>query len=126
MDVIPIDQLRIQAVRSSQPTNRPKRRTRPFVRGPIDLQWLHRAAVLPGRALHVGLALHYLVGVERSHTVKLRRTVVERFGVNRHAEYRALRVLEAAGLVSVQRKPGARPIVTLVPVPAPPPGEVST
>jgi len=36
------------------------------------------------------------------------------FGVDRDAKRRGLAALEAAGLVTVERKPGRNPIVTIV------------
>ena len=32
-------------------------RTEPFIAGPLPLEWINHAASLPGKALHVGLAL---------------------------------------------------------------------
>jgi hypothetical protein len=43
-----------------------------------------------------------------------------RFGLDRNAKYRALTWLEDAGLVSVERKLGRAPVVTIL-SPAPPP-----
>lgn len=84
-----------------------------FVRGPIPWDWIQRAANLRGRALDVGIALWYMDGFERTGTVKSQPSVIRELGVDRHAEYRALRALEKAGLVSVQRKRGAAPVVTI-------------
>ncbi|MBT6157400.1 MAG: hypothetical protein HOL01_04970 [Planctomycetaceae bacterium] len=39
--------------------------------------------------------------------------MIERFGVNRQAGYRALAALEDAGLVTVDRKPGRCPLVSI-------------
>ena len=88
-----------------------------FLKGPIDLQWLQLAASLPGKSLHVGLVLWYLAGLKKQKTFKLSRTTLESFSINRHAAYRALKALEHAGLVSVERHPGRLPIVTLRDVP---------
>lgn len=85
-----------------------------FLRGPVALDWLQKAAKLPGRAMHVGVALWYLDGFQRAGTVRLKPSVLRNFGVNRHASYRALNELEAAGLVSVVHKRGAAPMVTLL------------
>jgi hypothetical protein len=85
-----------------------------FLRGPVPLDWLQQAARLPGRALHVGVVLWYLDGFQQTRTVKAKPGVLQDFGADRHASYRALRALEKAGLVSVVRKKGAAPVVTLV------------
>ena len=85
-----------------------------FLCGPIPLDWLGRAAAVPGRALHVGLAIWFRVGCEKSDTVRLTRKNLDRFKVGRHAGYRGLLALEKAGLVKVVRHPGRCPVVTLI------------
>ena len=84
-----------------------------FVRGPIPMSWLTRAARLPGKALHVGLLLWFRVGCEKSVTVRLTRSHCNLFGLTRHVVYRALKRLEEAGLVEVSRHRGRCPIVTI-------------
>ena len=100
----------LQTPRRRPPRHRPGER---FLKGPIPLKWLVRAARLPGRALHVGNAVWYLAGLTRSGTVKLSNSVLELFGVDRYAKARALEALEQAGLVSVQRQCGKHPTVTI-------------
>jgi hypothetical protein len=85
-----------------------------FLRGPVPLDWLLQAANLPGRALHVGVALWHLDGFRQTRTVQLKPSVIREFGMDRHASYRALIELETAGLVSVIHKRGAAPMVTLL------------
>lgn len=85
-----------------------------FLRGPIPLDWLQRAALLSGRALHLGVALWFLDGFQQTGTVQARPSVLRDFGLDRHASYRAMNQLEKEGLVSVERKKGAAPMVTLL------------
>ena len=85
-----------------------------FIKGPIDMRWLGRAAKLPGHSLHVGLLLWFRMGCESSHTVRLTPTHLKKFGVRRHTGYRALKALEKAGLVRVERHRGRAPVVTVV------------
>ena len=87
-----------------------------FLRGPLDWAWLARCARLPGRALHVGLALWLEAGLRRSSTIALRPKHRDALGVDRHAARRALLEMEAAGLVRVARAPGRAPTVTLLEV----------
>lgn len=84
-----------------------------FIKGPLPLDWMQRAARLPGKTLQVALALWYLAGLQKSLTVKLSSKPLDAMGVSRDAKYDALARLVAAGLVAVDQKPGQAPIVTL-------------
>jgi hypothetical protein len=92
-----------------------------FVRGPISLAWLGRAAALPGKSLHVGLAVWYLSGLTKSRTVKLASATGRIFGADRYAVRRALMELEKVGLAAVERHPGRAPLVTILDVGHPEP-----
>ena len=81
--------------------------------GPVPLAWLEVAAKLPGRSLHVGIALWYAAGVTQSASVHLGNISSLRFGLDRNAKYRALVWLERAGLIAVERKLGRVPLVTI-------------
>lgn len=85
-----------------------------FLKGPIPGEWLHRAAKLPGHALHVALALWYLAGLEKCRQVKLTWRVYARFAVSPDAGRRGLAALERADLVAVDRHPGRCPVVTIL------------
>jgi hypothetical protein len=82
--------------------------------GPLPLDWLTSAARLPGKSLHVGVALWYSAELSRSSVVLLSNIHVSRFGLDRNAKYRALQCLEEAGLVQVERKLGRSPQVTIL------------
>src|SRR5262249_29957289 len=85
------------------------------------------AAMLPGKApLAVGLALWFEVGRRKSREVKLTSAILERFGVNRKAKYRALESLEKAGLVRVRREPRRKPVVTILDLLGQPGAEASS
>ncbi len=84
-----------------------------FIKGPLPLDWMQKAARLPGKALQVALALWYLAGLNKSHTVRLASKPLEAMGVARDAKYDALSRLAAAGLIAIEQKPGQAPIVTL-------------
>jgi len=89
----------------------------PFIKGPIPLAWMKAVAMLPGKSLHVGLALWYLAGVKKTKTVTLGNRLLESFGVDRKTKSRCLKSMERAGLISVARRAGCNPIVTLLDVP---------
>jgi hypothetical protein len=89
--------------------------TEPFVRGPIPLRWIRRAGGLPGKALHVGLAIWFLVGLRKSYVVALSLSAVARdFGMDRATASRGLGKLARAGLVAVERHPGRKVTVRVV------------
>jgi DNA-binding transcriptional ArsR family regulator len=85
-----------------------------FLKGPIPLLWLEEAARLPGKSLHAGIALWYAAGLTKSASVPLSNIAGLHFGLDRNAKYRALKWLEGAGLVRVERKLGRAPIVTIL------------
>ena len=85
-----------------------------FLKGPIPADWLSRAAKLPGKALHVGLAIWFLAGLRASRRVKLTQKALSLFGVNRsRTVYDGLQQLQSAGLIAVKRKRGRRPVVSI-------------
>ena len=90
-----------------------KRSKNKFLRGPVDWSWLTAAASLPGRALHIALAIQFQNGFKQTGTVKLSPTVWRELGLKRHTVYRAVDVLEEAGLISTIRKRGCSPTITL-------------
>lgn len=102
----------MQAFEPRKPSNPTAR----FVKGPIPLVWIGTAARLPGKTLHVALALQYLAGLTQSNTVKLTARTLDIVGVARDAKAEALSRLQLAGLISVEQSPGRAPSVTLLSV----------
>jgi DNA-binding MarR family transcriptional regulator len=91
-----------------------QRKIEKFLKGPVPWPWLEEASHLPGKALQVGLCLWRLAGSTNSMTIKLSNTEVAALGVKRDAKSRALKHLETAGLVKVERHRGKFPRVTIV------------
>ena len=85
-----------------------------FLKGPVPLIWLGRAACCGGKALQVALILWYRAGLQKSSTVKVPGWTAKLFGLDRHAKTRGLKALEEAGLVSITRRQGCSPQVTLL------------
>ena len=103
-----------QIARPAQ-SQRPPRKVRGrFLRGPVPLNWLAEAAKLPGKTLHVGVLLWFRAGLTRNVTVHLTGTVARTFGLDRYAKSRALRQLERKGLITVDRRVGRNPVVTIL------------
>jgi len=128
MPPIDLGRLRLRAGQSGVPLASPRTPPRPrrgehFLKGPIPLDWLSAAARLPGKSLHVGIALWFMGGLQKSRVVPLSNITSLRFGLDRNAKYRALAWLEEAGLIAVERKLGRAPIVTLNDAPSSHPSE---
>lgn len=85
-----------------------------FIKGPIPLKWLERAAHLPGKSINAALALWYVRSVTRHEQFTVKRQTWERLNLSRQAYYRALRDLETQGLIAVERKAGRYPVITLL------------
>lgn len=88
-----------------------------FLKGPIPWTWISAAGRLPGKALHVAVALQMQVAMARGVEVRLSGDRLHEIGVDRHSAYRALKALEEAGLASVKRHRGRSPVVTLLDAP---------
>ena len=85
-----------------------------FLRGPIPLEWLAVAAKLPGKTINVALALWWRHGMAKGKPFKLTQMALKAMNVERDAESAGLARLEQAGLIRVERKPGQRPIVSIL------------
>jgi len=87
-----------------------------FLRGPIPMSWLNRASAVSGQGagLGIGIAIWHLAGMEKSKTIKLRPSVLEKMNISRHARYRGLDALKSAGLISIQQNHGESPIITII------------
>ena len=84
-----------------------------FLKGPIPWAWIIAAAELPGQALLVGLCVWRLAGATKSYNVSFGNSDLKPLGIDRAAKSRALQALETAGLISVARRRGRFPTVTL-------------
>lgn len=101
---------------TSKPARQRTKTVGAFIRGPIPLDWLARAAAIPRRnAVLVGLVLFYLAGMKSDRCELV--LCVERckpFGLGRKAVQRGLSELESVGLVKVNRVAGRCPRVDLL------------
>ena len=98
----------------SKSRGRYQRQTKPFVRGPIPLDWLTCVAGISNKSLHVGIVLYYLAGLTNSTTVLVSYKVMNAFHVTRWTVRRNLLLMEDAGLIRVERHCGRSPRVTIV------------
>src|SRR5664280_1341869 len=104
--------------RRSQGGTRRGRRVSPirgkFIAGPIDVSWVVQASRLGVKALLVGLALWHLKRLRLADTFIVSSLMMQEWGVQPDAKTRALRALERAGLIRIERRGKRSPRVTLV------------
>ncbi len=91
-----------------------KRSQNRFLKGPVLLKPLQAAARLPGRTLHLYLAIRHRCDLRRSRTVTLPSAYLRSWGLDKHAKSRALAGLELARLITVDRNRGHTVVVTLL------------
>lgn len=110
--------LDLDGVKRLQGGTRRGRRASPirgkFIGGPIDVSWVVQASRLGVRALLVGLALWHLKKLRQSDTFTVSNLMLQEWGVQPDAKSRALRALERAGLIGVERRGKRSPHVTLI------------
>jgi DNA-binding transcriptional ArsR family regulator len=113
-----IFRLRLDQVADSQRGTRHGRRvslvTGKFIAGPIPVSWVCQAKRLGVAALLVGLALWHIKGLRKSSTFTVSNLMLEEWGIQPDAKSRALRKLERAGLITVERQGKRSPQVTLL------------
>jgi DNA-binding transcriptional ArsR family regulator len=78
-----------------------------FIKGP-------KARKLGVTALWVALGLLYLRGLRRSDSFLVSNLMMQAWNVSPDAKCRALKALEKAGLINVERRGKRSPLVTLV------------
>lgn len=97
-----IDQLRLKSGTFQVPSKivierNPSER---FIKGPIPIPWLVRAASLPGKyTLRTALVIFYVQGFEQSKKFMLDRFHFDLFGIKKDSARRSLERLRQAGLI---------------------------
>jgi hypothetical protein len=99
-----------------RPGQRRRLRAEPFLRGPIPLAWLAKAAQLRKPALPAGLGLWFVRGVsQKNGPVRASAAIRKKVGLSAGQMLRGLRALEGAGLVRfVKEGRGRCPVVEIV------------
>jgi len=99
-----------------RPGQRCRLRVEPFLRGPIPLAWVARAAQLRKPALPAGLGLWFVRGVsKKTGPVRVSAALRKKVGLSAGQMLRGLRALEGAGLVRfVKDGRGRCPVVEIV------------
>ena len=81
---------------------------------PIPAAWFQVALRLPRKALAVGMIIRREAAMSRQASFALTGPMVKKWGIGPDTKLRALRALEAAGLIKLQIKPRHNPIVTII------------
>jgi hypothetical protein len=82
--------------------------------GPIPWAWWLPASRLPGKSLQVASACWLLAGWNRSAEFELALDQWAEFGLSRFSASRGLDGLERVGLISVARRSGRSPIISIL------------
>lgn len=82
----------------------------------IPLDWMTRAAKLPGKCVNVSVLLWYLAGLKKSKCVTVTQELMKDFGITRQAYSRCLAIMAEAGLLRAEQRPGKKPLVTILDV----------
>lgn len=105
----------IPASQPPKPKHLPRhKRNEWFLKGPIPGRWLGKAAQLPGKSLHVALAIWHEAAMKRCREAKLTGAALANFGVLPDAGRRGVISLEMAGLISAERHRGRCPHITIL------------
>ena len=89
------------------------RRAQLFLKGPLNLSWIRENIKTAADRLILVLVAHS--DMKRQVELKVTAGILRDAGIeNRKTGYRALKSLEASGVVKVRRKQGCRPYVTIV------------
>ena len=91
----------------------PKKQKYKLFVGAIPVDWIAKANGLVPSASKVGIVLWHLVHLKNNYTVALTNKKLEVFGLTRKQKHLGLKALEEAGLVKVQWRANANPIVTI-------------
>lgn len=99
------------AIRSKANTHRKEL----YFMGPVNLEWLMNASKCRGRSLAVAVTLLHEGRIRCTSQVKLKPSLLRKFGVDRFAQYRGLKALEEAGLIKfIKSKRGMAPVIELI------------
>ena len=91
-----------------------KKTTGYFLKGPIPLAWLKKAAELPGKTYTLCTILWWFHGMNPTKPIKVSTKSLREFSISEDAYRDGLSRLEQAGLVTVTRPKGQRALIEIV------------
>jgi hypothetical protein len=86
-----------------------------FIRGPIPFEWLISANQLGPSTGLVGISLWFYVGLNSKYKFKLDGKLDKLTGLSRQTRQSALSKLHEAGLIELNKHPGAYPHIRVIP-----------
>ncbi len=109
-----MDNMKVVEIETSWSRKQRQRLSTRFLKGPISLPLLQRAAKISGKALALYLAIRHRADLCGSPEVTLPTKYLADWGIDKFSKHRALTALERAGLVRAERCPGRTTRVTLI------------
>lgn len=97
-----------------------KRNCGQFIKGPIPKNWVAAACSLGGSASQVAWVLWFQAGRKKTATVVLSSKLLASFSISRNSYYRAIQLMEQAGLIEATKRSGKSPLITILPRCSPP------
>jgi hypothetical protein len=91
--------------------------TKYFIKGPIPLWWLTIANRLGGCTTAVAMLLWFYDGIYEGQSFQLTWRLDDVTGISRQSRQKALKKLEAAGLIELNIRHGSYPIVMIIKTP---------
>jgi hypothetical protein len=88
-----------------------------FIRGPFNDEVYRSVANLGLAPLVVWQLIHHLSRLKHRSAVALPNPLLATFGIDRHAKYPAIKQLEMHGFITVTRRSGCAPRLSLVTLP---------
>jgi hypothetical protein len=77
-----------------------------FLKGPVPLNELVPAARMPGKSLAVWLLIRYRSDLNHANSATLPQSILKEWGIGKNARADALRRLEHAGMIEIERPKG--------------------
>jgi len=96
-----------------------------FIKGPIPFEWLMSANQISKSTGLIGVGLWFYVGLNKQYQFKIDGKLDKLTGISRQTRQIALSKLHEAGLIELNKHPGAYPHIKVIP-PPPPGGEDKT
>jgi len=110
---VPDDAIPTERVETQTASRQKARRVGRFLKGPIPLPWIRQNVRDPAARLLLVLVAHS--DMRQSAELRVTADILRDAGIqDRKTGYRALRSLEAAGVIEVRRRQGCRPCVRLI------------